>query len=121
MNTTGTVVTGEGAMSLIIIASVPAHGHVAPLLTVAENFVQRGDHVPVHHWRALRRQGRRDGGDARSPARRGRLRRVASWTAFPSGDASRASRRSLSTSSTSSPGRPRLSTRDHRDAGSPPR
>lgn len=32
-------------MSSIIIASVPAHGHVAPLLTVAENFVRRGDHV----------------------------------------------------------------------------
>lgn len=32
-------------MSSIIIASVPVHGHVAPLLAVAENFVDRGDHV----------------------------------------------------------------------------
>lgn len=32
-------------MSSIIIASVPAHGHVTPLLTIAENFVGRGDDV----------------------------------------------------------------------------
>ena len=32
-------------MSSIIIASVPIHGHVTPLLTVAENFVTRGDTV----------------------------------------------------------------------------
>jgi MGT family glycosyltransferase len=32
-------------MSSIIIASFPAHGHVTPLLTVAENFVKRGDDV----------------------------------------------------------------------------
>ena len=32
-------------MSSIIIASFPAHGHVTPLLTVAENLVQRGDEV----------------------------------------------------------------------------
>ncbi len=32
-------------MSSIIIASVPAHGHVTPLLAVAENFVKRGDDV----------------------------------------------------------------------------
>lgn len=32
-------------MSSIIIASVPAHGHVTPLLTIAENFVKRGDDV----------------------------------------------------------------------------
>ena len=32
-------------MSSIIIASYPAHGHVSPLLTVAKNFVDRGDHV----------------------------------------------------------------------------
>ena len=32
-------------MSSIIIASVPAHGHVTPLLTVAQGFVERGDHV----------------------------------------------------------------------------
>ncbi|PRC45631.1 glycosyl transferase, partial [Mycobacterium sp. ITM-2017-0098] len=32
-------------MSSILIASVPAHGHVTPLLTVAAHFVQRGDDV----------------------------------------------------------------------------
>lgn len=32
-------------MAAIIIASVPAHGHVTPLLAVAENFVKRGDDV----------------------------------------------------------------------------
>ena len=32
-------------MSSILIASVPAHGHVTPLLAVAEEFVKRGDHV----------------------------------------------------------------------------
>ena len=32
-------------MSSIIIASFPAHGHVTPLLAVAENFVKRGDDV----------------------------------------------------------------------------
>lgn len=32
-------------MSSIVIVSFPAHGHVAPLLTVAENFVNRGDDV----------------------------------------------------------------------------
>jgi MGT family glycosyltransferase len=32
-------------MSSIIITSVPAHGHVTPLLTVAEGFVKRGDDV----------------------------------------------------------------------------
>ena len=32
-------------MSSIIIASVPAHGHVTPLLAVAEDFVERGDDV----------------------------------------------------------------------------
>ncbi|MEW5811373.1 MAG: glycosyltransferase [Actinomycetota bacterium] len=33
-------------MSLsIVIAAVPAHGHVTPLLTVAENFTARGDRV----------------------------------------------------------------------------
>ena len=32
-------------MSSIIIAGFPAHGHVAPLLAVAENFVERGDDV----------------------------------------------------------------------------
>lgn len=32
-------------MSSIIVASIPAHGHVTPLLTVAENFVKRGDDV----------------------------------------------------------------------------
>jgi UDP:flavonoid glycosyltransferase YjiC (YdhE family) len=32
-------------MSSIIVASIPAHGHVTPLLTVAENFVERGDDV----------------------------------------------------------------------------
>lgn len=34
-------------MSSIIIASIPAHGHLTPLLTVAENFVKRGDAVRV--------------------------------------------------------------------------
>jgi MGT family glycosyltransferase len=34
-----------GAMSSIIIASCPAHGHVTPLLTVARGFVERGDDV----------------------------------------------------------------------------
>lgn len=32
-------------MSSIVIASVPAHGHVTPLLTVARHFVERGDDV----------------------------------------------------------------------------
>ncbi len=32
-------------MSSIIICSVPAHGHVTPLLAVAESFVKRGDDV----------------------------------------------------------------------------
>lgn len=32
-------------MSSIVMASIPAHGHVTPLLTVAENFVKRGDDV----------------------------------------------------------------------------
>jgi MGT family glycosyltransferase len=32
-------------MSSIIVVSVPAHGHVTPLLTVAEGFVRRGDDV----------------------------------------------------------------------------
>ncbi|RAV16308.1 glycosyltransferase [Mycolicibacterium sp. GF69] len=32
-------------MSSIIIASIPAQGHVTPLLTVARNFVDRGDDV----------------------------------------------------------------------------
>jgi MGT family glycosyltransferase len=32
-------------MSSLIIASIPAHGHVTPLLAVAENFVKRGDDV----------------------------------------------------------------------------
>jgi UDP:flavonoid glycosyltransferase YjiC (YdhE family) len=32
-------------MSSIIIASIPIHGHVAPLLTVAKRFVERGDDV----------------------------------------------------------------------------
>ncbi len=32
-------------MSSIIIASIPAHGHITPLLTAAENFVRRGDDV----------------------------------------------------------------------------
>jgi UDP:flavonoid glycosyltransferase YjiC (YdhE family) len=32
-------------MASIIIASIPAHGHVTPLLTVAERFVKRGDDV----------------------------------------------------------------------------
>lgn len=32
-------------MASILIASIPAHGHVTPLLTVAENFVNRGDDV----------------------------------------------------------------------------
>jgi UDP:flavonoid glycosyltransferase YjiC (YdhE family) len=32
-------------MSSIIVASIPAHGHITPLLTVAENFVKRGDVV----------------------------------------------------------------------------
>ncbi len=32
-------------MSSILIASVPVHGHVTPLLSVARSFVQRGDRV----------------------------------------------------------------------------
>ncbi|MDA2894620.1 glycosyltransferase [Mycolicibacterium sp. BiH015] len=32
-------------MSSIVLCSIPAHGHVAPLLAVAENFVKRGDDV----------------------------------------------------------------------------
>ena len=34
-------------MSSILIACVPAHGHVMPLLAAAENFVKRGDDVRV--------------------------------------------------------------------------
>src|SRR6201991_1799068 len=34
-----------GAMSSIIIAACPVHGHVTPLLTVARGFVERGDDV----------------------------------------------------------------------------
>ena len=32
-------------MSSVIIASIPVHGHVTPLLTIAANFVKRGDDV----------------------------------------------------------------------------
>jgi MGT family glycosyltransferase len=32
-------------MSSIVIASIAAHGHITPLLSVAENFVKRGDGV----------------------------------------------------------------------------
>jgi MGT family glycosyltransferase len=32
-------------MSSILMASIPAHGHITPLLTVAANFVERGDDV----------------------------------------------------------------------------
>ncbi len=32
-------------MASIVIASIPAHGHVTPLLTVARSFVERGDDV----------------------------------------------------------------------------
>ena len=32
-------------MASILMASIPAHGHITPLLTVAENFVRRGDDV----------------------------------------------------------------------------
>ena len=32
-------------MSSILIASVPIHGHVTPLLAVARHLVQRGDRV----------------------------------------------------------------------------
>ena len=32
-------------MSSIVMASIPAHGHITPLLTAAENFVRRGDDV----------------------------------------------------------------------------
>jgi MGT family glycosyltransferase len=32
-------------VSSIIVASIPAHGHVAPMLAVAENLVKRGDSV----------------------------------------------------------------------------
>ena len=32
-------------MSSIIIASIPAHGHVTPLLSIAKGFAQRGDDV----------------------------------------------------------------------------
>jgi MGT family glycosyltransferase len=32
-------------VSSIVIASFPAHGHVTPLLAVAENFIKRGDQV----------------------------------------------------------------------------
>jgi UDP:flavonoid glycosyltransferase YjiC (YdhE family) len=34
-------------VSSIIIVSVPLHGHLTPLLTVAENFVNRGDDVRI--------------------------------------------------------------------------
>lgn len=32
-------------MASIVVASIPVHGHVTPLLSVAENFVRRGDDV----------------------------------------------------------------------------
>lgn len=32
-------------MTSIIIASIPVHGHVTPMLNVASGFVERGDHV----------------------------------------------------------------------------
>ena len=32
-------------MSSIIVTSIPAHGHVTPMLAVAKNFVNRGDDV----------------------------------------------------------------------------
>ncbi|MGA9362047.1 MAG: glycosyltransferase, partial [Mycobacterium sp.] len=32
-------------MSSIVMASVPAHGHITPMLAVAERFVERGDDV----------------------------------------------------------------------------
>lgn len=32
-------------MASIIIGSIPAHGHVTPMLAVARGFVERGDHV----------------------------------------------------------------------------
>ena len=32
-------------MSSIIVASIPVHGHITPMLAVAENFVTRGDDV----------------------------------------------------------------------------
>src|ERR1700720_41962 len=32
-------------MSSVIIASIPVHGHVTPLLTIAANFVKRGHDV----------------------------------------------------------------------------
>ena len=32
-------------MSSIIVTSIPAHGHITPLLSVAKNFVERGDDV----------------------------------------------------------------------------
>jgi UDP:flavonoid glycosyltransferase YjiC (YdhE family) len=35
----------EDAVSSIIIASIPVHGHITPLLTVAKRFVERGDDV----------------------------------------------------------------------------
>src|ERR1700742_2737450 len=34
-------------MATIIVASIPAHGHVTPMLAVAESFVRRGDDVWV--------------------------------------------------------------------------
>jgi MGT family glycosyltransferase len=34
-------------VSSIIIASIPAHGHITPMLAVAERFVERGDDVRI--------------------------------------------------------------------------
>ena len=48
-------------MSSILIASVPAHGHVTPLLRRCRKIRQTGRPRPVPHWRALRRQNHRDG------------------------------------------------------------
>lgn len=39
--------TRGALMASIIIGSIPAHGHLTPLLTVAEGFVKRGDDVRV--------------------------------------------------------------------------
>ena len=87
MNTTRTVfkVKGEpqGAIvSSIIIVSVPVHGHVTPLLTVAENFVKRGDTCDSSPVRASP-TGRRHGCVICTTADRGRLRRPAILGSFP--------------------------------------
>ena len=89
-------------MSSIIIATVPIHGHVTPLLTVARHFARARRPGPVRHRQPVRRGGAGHRRRAHPAARRGRLRRPGGPGRSRSARGSRARRRSPSTSSTSS-------------------